>query len=199
MGFEGVGQVAAIILSRPQVVVVLLLGSALLVPLASSWARWLGWSAARATYAALAGIGLALVLATTLARWSPELVLSLGRRCLTDSGGSLDSPEAWLNLVLFGPVAFFGVLAVRRLLAVGVGLAALSAAIEAVQLVTGAGICQTADLQRNVAGIVVAAVTARLLVATGDVLTSGRDDPAPGHDPTSAHRDEPARTAPAAR
>lgn len=88
---------------------------------------------------------------------------------------SLTSPEAVLNALLFAPAAFFGVLAVRRTAPVLVAVLGCSVAIEAVQLVTALGTCQTADVTRNLAGAVVAGGAAALLLRVLASSASGVD------------------------
>lgn len=73
---------------------------------------------------------------------------------------SISSPEALLNSYLFVPAAFFGVLAVQRLVPVVVSVAICSSLIEAIQLVTGLGTCETNDIVRNTAGAFAAALVA---------------------------------------
>lgn len=61
-----------------------------------------------------------------------------------------------LNTLLFVPAASFGVLAQRRATRIVLSAFVCSAAIEAIQLVTALGSCQTADVVRNVIGAAVA-------------------------------------------
>jgi glycopeptide antibiotics resistance protein len=110
----------------------------------------------------MCGASLALVPATTLARG--DAVLAWGRSCGIEPGWSLASPEAMLNAVLFAPAVFFGVLAVRRAVPILVSALLCSVAVEAIQLVTALGTCQTGDVVRNVMGAAVAGGVAALLL-----------------------------------
>ncbi|GCD89666.1 hypothetical protein NLS1_16720 [Nocardioides sp. LS1] len=139
-------------------------GVLLLAPLSAYAARRVGWSAHRILAAAAAGMGVALVLATTLGRYRDGLMFGLGRSCLRTSVG-LGTPEQQLNLALFAPATFFAVVATRRLRLVLVSALLLSLGVEGIQLVTDLGACQTSDVALNLAGAVAVAVPARLLVA----------------------------------
>ncbi|MEZ5094972.1 MAG: VanZ family protein [Nocardioides sp.] len=179
--------VGRIVLAQTAVLVTWGAGILVLAPAAMWGAHVLGWSRTRIAAAGLAGASFALVPATTLAR--RDAVLGWGRSCLVQPGLSLATPEERLNALLFVPAAFFAMLAIRR--AAAIVLAALVSAvfIEAAQLVTGLGTCQTSDVVRNVAGATVACAAAGLLLRTF---------PAPGA-PSAArvgHREDDRATPP---
>jgi hypothetical protein len=161
----GVGDIeviARIVLRQPGVAITLGVGILVFVPAATMCARRLRWSRTRTVLAATSGASLALVPATTLVRG--DVLIGWGRTCGMQPALSLASPEGVLNLLLLAPAAFFGVLALRRAAPVLVAALACSVAIEVIQLVTALGTCQTADVVRNVAGAVVAAGAALLLL-----------------------------------
>lgn len=124
----------------------------------------------------MCGASLALVPATTLARG--DVLIEWGRSCGTQPGLSLASPEAVLNALLFAPAGFFGVLALRRATPIILSALVCSAAVEAIQLVTALGTCQTADVVRNVTGALVAGGAAafllRVFAATGSTAEAER-------------------------
>ena len=153
--------IARIVLSQTSVLFALGVGLLVLVPAAMLAARRRRWSRVRVVYAGLAGVGLALVPATTLARGEAALAW---RSCIVQPGLSSGSPEAVLNALLFVPAAFFAVLALRRAAPVVLAALVCSAGVELIQTVTSLGACQTADVVRNVSGAVVAAGVAGLLV-----------------------------------
>ncbi|HET8915570.1 MAG TPA: VanZ family protein, partial [Propionibacteriaceae bacterium] len=97
--------------------------------------------------------GLSLVPATTLGRGG------LGpiewRSYLLQPGLSLASPEAKLNVLLFAPAVFFGVLASRGLMATLMAAMVFSVLVELAQSLTGLGVCQTSDVVRNFSGAMV--------------------------------------------
>lgn len=154
--------IGRIMLTQTGVLVTLGVGILLLAPAAMMCAHRLHWSRTRTVSAGLAGASLALVPATTLAR--SDALIAWGRSCVIQPSLSVGTPEALLNALLFAPAAFFAVLAVRRTAPVVLAVLASSAAIEAVQSVTGLGTCQTADVVRNVAGAMLACGVAALLV-----------------------------------
>ncbi len=90
------------------------------------------------------------------AEGSPFVDLDLGR--------AAGSPEAKLNLALFAPAAFFGVIATRRLLRIVVACVVVSVLVEQIQRVTSLGVCQSSDVIRNVTGAVAGAVLGGLVV-----------------------------------
>lgn len=147
------------------VLVTMALLTCVLAPLCVRYARRGAWSRARTVFAGLAGAGVALVPATTLARGA--VLVEWDRGCLIQSGLSMSTPEAALNVLLLTPAAFFGVLATRRPARVLLGVIALAVLVEAVQSVTALGVCQTADVVRNVAGAAVAGGFAALLGRSG--------------------------------
>lgn len=148
-----------IVLSQRPTLLTLTVVALVLVPLATVLAIRAGWSWWRVASAGLAGLGTALVVAATLGRYEGGVLLhGWDLHCLAKPGLSLHTPEAKLNVVLFGPACFFAVLALRRLVIVCVLAAALSVVLEAVQGVTAMGTCETSDVVRNVAGAAVAAL-----------------------------------------
>lgn len=149
-------------MTQTGVLITLGMGILVLVPAAMMCARRLRWSRARIASAGVAGAGLALVPATTLARG--DALIGWGRWCVIEPGLSLATPEAMLNALLFAPAAFFAVLAVRRTAPVVLSVLACSVAVEAVQSVTALGTCQTADVVRNVTGAMAACGVATLLL-----------------------------------
>lgn len=154
--------VGRIVMTQTSVQVALGVGILVLAPAAMMGGRRLHWSRSRIVSAGLAGAGLALVPATTLARG--DALISLGRSCLIQPGLSLGTPEALLNAFLFAPAAFFAMLALRRAAPVATAALACSATVEAVQSVTALGTCQTSDIVRNVAGALFACGVAALLL-----------------------------------
>ena len=154
--------IGRIVLSQRDVLITLGVGILVLVPIATIFAYRAHWSRTRTVCAGMCGASLALVPATTLARG--DALIEWGRSCGTQPGLSLDSSEAVLNALLFAPAVFFGVLALRRATPIVVSALVFSAAIEAIQLVTALGTCQTADVVRNVAGAVVAGGVAAFLL-----------------------------------
>ena len=162
--------ITEIVLSRPQTLVTLVLAAVVLVPLAVLVARWAGWSRGRATATVLAALGVALVVAATLGRYDSYSFWRWQVHCLVQPGLGTGSAEARLNLVLFAPACFFGVLALRRYLPVLGSAVLLSGAVEAVQSMTGMGVCQTSDLVRNVAGGALAGLAALALVRGSDLV-----------------------------
>jgi hypothetical protein len=160
---EGVGTIARIVLRQRDVLLALLAGVAVLAPLGIAYAQHRRWSTGRVACAALAGAGLALVPATTLARGPVRL--GWGRTCNLDVGLPDAGPEALLNTVLFVPAVFFGVLALRRAVVAVLAAGLCSVAVEAAQLVGGLGVCQSADVMRNTVGAGAAALTALIVLA----------------------------------
>lgn len=154
--------IGRIVLTQRAVLITLGVAVIVLVPVATICSRHLRWSRTRTVCAGLFGASLAFVPATTLARG--DVLIEWGRSCGTEPGLSLASPEAVLNALLFAPAAFFGVLAVGRALPIVVSALGCSVAIEAIQLVTALGTCQTADVVRNVTGAVVAGGVAVILL-----------------------------------
>ena len=156
--------VAELVLSRPEAVAALFAGSVLLGAVGFVVARRRGWAALPAV---LAGCGLALALAVTLARpggsFSVATTDPIGM-CVANEfsvAGSL----ARLNLVMLAPFAFFATLATRRPLAVLGVSAAFSGAVEFVQALTAIGVCEAQDFVNNTVGASVAVVVAWLLTA----------------------------------
>jgi hypothetical protein len=168
---EDVGTISGIVLRQTAVLMTLGVFGFLLVPAALVAARRARWSRWRVTYAGLAGVGVAAILATTLGR--SGIFVTWDRGCGLAPGLPASSPEALLNLVLFVPASVFGALALRRPLVVVVLAVALSVGVEAVQSVTGVGTCQAADVMRNVSGAFVAAVFARMVLAIRGRLRLG--------------------------
>lgn len=147
----------SIVLSQRQTLVTLGLASLVLLPPAIASGIRAGWSWWRVGCAGLAGLGTALVLATTLGRYAYGVSVDLGGMyCLVQPGLSMDTPEAKLNGLLFAPACFFAVLALRRVLVVFASAAALSVLVEATQSATRLGTCQTSDVVRNLIGAALA-------------------------------------------
>ena len=160
-----------IVLGQRQTQVTLLVAAVVLVPVAVVPAQRSGTGWLRVGYAAAAAASTALVLAVTIGRYDSGYLVRWGRECLVQPGLGAQTPEEWLNLVLFVPASFFAVLATRRLWLTLLGALLLSVVVEAAQSVLGNGTCQTADVVRNVTGAVLAGLFAWVLAA----LTSKRD------------------------
>ncbi|HEX6344106.1 VanZ family protein [Umezawaea sp.] len=168
---------AEIILKQPLVVLALVLGCATAGAAALVLAGWRGW---RRVPAVLAGCGLAVALAVTLAR--PELALyslfdPIHFPCVLNDFSLADS-MARLNFLMLAPFAFFGTLATRRPVPVLVASAAVSGFAELFQTVTSVGSCEAQDFYNNVVGAACAVALAWLV----NRLVGGRG-PAPvaGH------------------
>ncbi|MGW4114316.1 VanZ family protein [Actinosynnema sp. NPDC004786] len=151
--------VAELVLGQPEAVAALFGGSVLLGAVGLVVARWRRWPVAPSV---LAGCGLALALAVTLAR--PGGSLSI---VTTDPVGvcvanefSLVGSLARLNLVMLVPFAFFAALATRRPFTVLAVAAAFSGAVEFVQAVTGIGVCEAQDFLNNTVGTLLAVLVA---------------------------------------
>lgn len=163
---------AEIILNQPLVVLALVLGCSTVGVLALVVAKRRGW---RKAPAVLAGFGLALALAVTLAR--PELLSYSSLRPIYPcylNDFSVTDPLARLNFLMLTPFAFFGALATRRSWPVLVTSAAVSAFVEVFQAVTSTGACETQDFYNNVVGAACAVALAWLV----NRAVGGRD-PAP--------------------
>lgn len=128
--------------------------------------RW-GWARLPA---ALAGWGLALVLAATVVRpvglfpvggLNPLMIM---RECVV---GSLSLARTYerLNVVMLVPFAFFATLATRRPAIIAGVCLLISGSIELVQGATGGGTCQARDVVHNVAGSVLGVLLAALALA----------------------------------
>ncbi|WP_461124125.1 VanZ family protein [Saccharothrix stipae] len=156
--------VAELVLSQPEAVAVLFGGSVLLGAVGLVVARRRGWAVAPAV---LAGCGLALALAVTLARPGGSLSIAT-----TDPIGmcvgnefSLTGSLERLNLVMLAPFAFFATLATRRPFAVFAVSGLFSGAVEFVQAVTAIGVCEAQDFYNNTVGALGAVVVAALLTS----------------------------------
>ncbi|GAA1337785.1 VanZ family protein [Saccharothrix algeriensis] len=184
--------IAELVLSRPAVVAAVFLGCVVFGTSALAVARWRGW---RPAPSVLAGCGLALALAVTLARPGVLDVAVLTAdpvgTCL-DNDFSLTGSLERLNLVMLVPFAFFATLATRRPLVVALLSAGFSGAVEVVQSATGVGVCEAQDFYNNTVGAV-AGVLAGWLVAV--VAGGSRGDRGRGG-PTAPDRTAPGRTAP---
>ncbi|MCS7478860.1 VanZ family protein [Umezawaea endophytica] len=153
---------AEVILNQPLVVLALVLGCSTAGLVALAVAKWRGW---RKLPAVLAGCGLAMALAVTLAR--PELV----RYSLFDpiyfpcvlNDFSLADSLARLNFLMLTPFAFFGTLATRRPVPVLLASAAVSGFVELFQTVTSVGSCEAQDFYNNVVGAACAVALAWLV------------------------------------
>lgn len=159
-------RLAVILLQLPTVQLAWGVGS-LVFGTGFGWAaRRRGWPPARRWAAVAAGVSLAGVLALTWARWMvwhPDL---RWRGCVAGSGLASADAEAVLNWMLLVPLAFFGMLALRRVSAVVTACVVIPLVIETGQSLGGLGTCQTADLVRNGAGGLAAAAVAALLLAS---------------------------------
>ncbi|NUT47941.1 MAG: VanZ family protein [Saccharothrix sp.] len=164
--------IAELVLSRPEAVTALFAGSVLLGTIGFVLARRRGWSAPPAV---LAGCGLALALAVTLARPGGSLVTTdpIGM-CLANDF-SLTGSLARLNVAMLAPFAFFATLATRRPVVVLAASAAFSGAVELTQAATGVGVCEAQDFLNNTVGALVAVLVAWLLTT---VAGSPRPSPA---------------------
>jgi hypothetical protein len=152
---------AEIIFNQPLVALALVLGCSTAVVAALVVAKWRGW---RKLPAVLAGCGLAMALAVTLAR--PELVAYSSLRGISPcyfNDFSLADPLARLNLLLLTPFAFFGTLATRRPWPVLATSAAVSVFVELFQALTSAGSCETQDFYNNAVGAACAVALASLV------------------------------------
>jgi hypothetical protein len=134
-----------------------------------------GWQAAKRfgwhrVPSVAAGISLGVVFGATFSRTLPDyssmpgVVYRETQFCHID-GFSMAGGNELINVLLFVPLVFFAVLAVRRPLVVAGAAIALSAAIELLQPLTHRGLCQTQDFLNNSAGSLVAAAAAAAVVA----------------------------------
>lgn len=80
----------------------------------------------------------------------------------------LDARREQLNVLLLMPFTYFGTIALRRPARVAAASALLSCVIEYVQGAAGIGTAQLADLVHNIAGAVLGAVAASLLLSAVD-------------------------------
>lgn len=131
--------------------------------------------------AALAGCGLALVLAVTVARPIGQFAagglnpLTTLQQCMV---GSLSVAQVYeqLNVLMLMPFAFFGALAARRPRLIATSCVLLTGFVELVQSATGGGQCQVRDLVHNsaggVLGVLLAIVTLRLLARRAGAVTA---------------------------
>jgi hypothetical protein len=152
---------AELILNQPLVAPALVVGCSAMGVLALVVAKRRGW---RAVPAVLAGCGLAMALAVTLAR--PELLGYSSLRTIypcSFNEFSLTDSLARLNFLMLTPFAFFGTLATRRPWSVLVASAAVSAFVELFQAVTSAGSCETQDFYNNAVGAACAVALAWLV------------------------------------
>ncbi|OLF16206.1 VanZ family protein [Actinophytocola xanthii] len=154
------------VLRVPLVAAGVLLGSVSLAVAGLAAARRWGW---RPVPAALAGVGLGVVLGVTLSRRRSYFASPEGFDepvCLL-TGFSVAGGSEVLNVLLFVPPVFFAVLATRRPAPVLGAAVVLSALIELAQTVTGRGVCETQDVLNNAVGALVAAVAGAGIVALG--------------------------------
>lgn len=153
--------VAELVLSQPEAVAALFAGSVLLGTVGFVVARWRGWPVVPSV---LAGCGLALALAVTLARpggsFTPVTTDPIGM-CVGNEF-SLTGSLPRLNLVMLAPFAFFATLATRRPFAVLGVAAAFSGAVELVQALTAIGVCEAQDFINNTVGASLAVLLAWL-------------------------------------
>lgn len=175
-----------LILSRPGVLIAVILGTVVLGILAWLLAGAVGWNRWAAV---LAAAGLALALSVTLVRPSGHLPYRVGNPlalCMHDSF-SLQGGLQLLNLAMLMPLAFFGTLATRRPISIALSCAAVSAGIEITQALTGLGICQEQDFLNNSIGAIIAAVIAWALLIVSGTNGPGRErgNEHPDNDPTN--------------
>ncbi|QQQ76852.1 VanZ family protein [Saccharothrix sp. 6-C] len=166
--------IAELVLSQPEAVAALFAGSVFLGTVGFVVARRRGWAALPAV---LAGCGLALALAVTLARpggsFSVATTDPIGM-CVANEF-SLAGSLARLNLVMLAPFAFFATLATRRPFAVLGVAAAFSGAVEFVQALTAIGVCEAQDFINNTVGAFFAVLVAWLLtVVAGNSRPASR-------------------------
>jgi hypothetical protein len=160
-------ELAMRILGKPLVLLTLSAGSLAGIAAGLLLARWRGW---RTGPTMLAGAGLALVAAVTLARGPLPPGYADSGLCVMNGfalGGydvkaHLFDPFVVLNFLMFMPFAFFAALATRRIVPVVAASVVLTMGIEAAQTLTGTGSCETQDLTNNIAGALVAAVVGGL-------------------------------------
>lgn len=172
--------VAELVLSQPEAVAALFAGSVLLGAVGFVVARRRGWAALPAV---LAGCGLALAVAVTLARpggsFSVATTDPIGM-CVANEF-SMAGSLARLNLLMLVPFAFFGTLATRRPFAVLGVAAAFSGAVEFVQALTAIGVCEAQDFLNNTVGAFFAVLVAWLLtVAAGSPRAARAGRPSRG-------------------
>jgi len=148
------------------VLVPLLAAALLLGPLL---ARWWGTTALIAT-AALGSLGgiLAFTLGVRAITEDRREFVGSDFSWLTDSSvwrSAVDLDPSWLlNMLLFVPAGVFLTVALRRPVAVLVGLASMSFAIEAIQSLTRLGTADVRDLVANTIGAAVGVVLASVIV-----------------------------------
>ncbi|WP_081916113.1 VanZ family protein [Saccharothrix sp. NRRL B-16314] len=187
--------VAELVLGQPEAVATLVAGSLVLGAVGFAVARWRRWPAIPAV---LAGCGLALALAVTLARTGGTFTLvtvdPVGR-CV-GNGFSLAGSWERLNLLVLVPFAFFATVACRRPLPVFAVSALVSGGVELVQAATAIGVCEAQDFCNNTIGALVAAVVAWLFV--GLIAPGRRGGGRPGGGRVSRPR-RPVPPTPAAR
>ncbi len=97
-----------------------------------------------------------LCLAAVPALTMPTQISSHAGRFCTAGGlpeiASIADPQNFLNMLLYAPPAFLGVLVTRRLSMVVTGLAAVSVSIELMQLLSDQRNCNSTDVIFNVLG-----------------------------------------------
>jgi len=152
---------AEVILNQPLVVLALVLGCSTGGVVALALARKFDW---RRVPAVLAGCGLALALAVTIARPGVLGVTTLHplRLCVLNDF-SLTGSLARLNFLMLMPFAFFGTLATRKPGLVLLASAAVSGGVELVQAITDVGVCEAQDFSNNTIGALCAVLLGWLL------------------------------------
>ncbi|PRY44692.1 VanZ family protein [Umezawaea tangerina] len=140
-----------------------------------------GWQAAkrfgwRRGPSVAAGISLGVVLGATFSRTLPDYASMPGvvpreRPFCYVNGFSAVGGNEMINVLLFVPLVFFAVLAVRRVLVVAGAAVALSAVVELLQPLTHRGLCETQDFLNNSAGSLVAAAAGAAVLALGRVAS----------------------------
>ncbi|WP_433267750.1 VanZ family protein [Actinosynnema sp. CS-041913] len=169
--------IAELVLSQPEVVAAMFFGCVVIGALALAVARWRGW---RPVPSALAGCGLALALAVTLARpgvldagvWTTDPV----GMCIANDFSLTGSLER-LNLLMLMPFAFFATLATRRPVVVLALSAGFSGGVELVQATTGLGVCEAQDFYNNSVGALVGVVVGGVITAVARPTSRAPRDP----------------------
>ncbi|MEV7010326.1 VanZ family protein [Streptosporangium sp. NPDC051022] len=129
----------------------------------------------------LTTLGSLLCLAVVAAFTLPTRLSSHGPVSCTVAGlpetVSVTDPQNFLNVLLYVPPAFLGVLVTRRLSWVVAGLAATSVSIEFAQLLSDRRDCNTADMIFNILGAVAGAGAAVVLLRRRSVRGGKRPVP----------------------
>jgi len=116
--------------------------------------RWLGFRFGWSVLAALgwAGVVAAMFFSGRADRSLSGFDLTLLRSCVRPLDLTRFDEQAVLNLAMYVPAAFAGVMASRRLWLTAAGTTALVFVLEALQALLGRGACDSADLVYNLVG-----------------------------------------------